>query len=724
MQTLWTRVAQARCSCRCSSCLGTGLARRTTTATGRRAVRVGDAFTAFYSAIFATAAIADLKAKEDRRQQWDRAIEEAKKDLVISELVTSSRQPTSIRKDDAFNALPQASTSLDLDDILQVAAKELDSCGILHRRLSSETTLGGVRRGFGSMHLGPRADAQPSALSYTNWKISTLECSVAKLVVRMLLHASLVARHQRTQAGSLNESSRRRCELMLNLKEMRKRLSFMIAASKDPLCPQYPSYSADEQVPSVAEGRAMHNTLRQIFDDHSHNGLRLEQMVTGICYNLLKSNTPPNEDTYNILLINLCRLRQNELVTLVLDSFFESRVTPSPVTITAILKFYTSTHDAVGFQKFVRLMRGEDGGLGSANRRSNLLARESPLLLHHKNHKHHYGMVINKAPLNVEVFGALINGFLKLMGLRQAIYWYRLMVQQGWPANHRVLTSLLRGCVTQRNWETGLTIWTKLTSFCATSRGWGKYDETGQPDGRAYYYMLKLCQLCKKGDLFQTLYCEALEQGFPSQNTQVVGPSGIAKFLRIKSDNGYIVLDDDQAAWQRKRPRQMVMFSVQSQLDLLGTAAHSLALETITPGSLQLVHRRMMNVPRTSDVSQAVLEHLDYVLDIEARRVQQWLEDVCRMLPGRKTRLRMHVSHLHKGTKTEGHSVVEHVPDKVNQSDISEEWTLSSDRASEKQQIETLSPRQKLFSTMSGPSIYTPALSLEPSPPVIRAERS
>src|SRR5450432_2622353 len=79
MQVIWSRVAQTS-SCRCNACLhsATKLARRTTTAASKRQLKASDVFTLCYSAMFATAAVVDAKRKDERRKQWDRAIEEAK----------------------------------------------------------------------------------------------------------------------------------------------------------------------------------------------------------------------------------------------------------------------------------------------------------------------------------------------------------------------------------------------------------------------------------------------------------------------------------------------------------------------------------------------------------------------------------------------------------------------------------------------------------------------
>lgn len=84
MQTLWTRVAQVRGSCRCPQCLhvAQGVARGAGTARAN-AIRpkYWTSSTLWYSGIFAAAATFDAGAKVQRREQWDQAIAEVKQEL-------------------------------------------------------------------------------------------------------------------------------------------------------------------------------------------------------------------------------------------------------------------------------------------------------------------------------------------------------------------------------------------------------------------------------------------------------------------------------------------------------------------------------------------------------------------------------------------------------------------------------------------------------------------
>ena len=83
MQTLWSRSLQVRSTCRCPSCQSplTAVARRVNTAPVRRGLRSSDLFIFYYSSIIATAAFADAKWKERKREALDNVISAAKEEL-------------------------------------------------------------------------------------------------------------------------------------------------------------------------------------------------------------------------------------------------------------------------------------------------------------------------------------------------------------------------------------------------------------------------------------------------------------------------------------------------------------------------------------------------------------------------------------------------------------------------------------------------------------------
>ena len=83
MQTIWTRIAQFGGSCRCPQCMSTvsGVSRRATIGASKRAPRYPTSSTLWYSGIFAAAATFDAGAKKRRRAQWDKAIEDVRREL-------------------------------------------------------------------------------------------------------------------------------------------------------------------------------------------------------------------------------------------------------------------------------------------------------------------------------------------------------------------------------------------------------------------------------------------------------------------------------------------------------------------------------------------------------------------------------------------------------------------------------------------------------------------
>ncbi|KAI9828137.1 MAG: hypothetical protein M1832_003664 [Thelocarpon impressellum] len=283
---------------------------------------------------------------------------------------------------------------------------------------------------------------------------------------------------------------------------MQDRLTSMTMLPEHGGSPDYPAYSSGAE-PSTAELNDLNEAIYRQFKHHRENGLDFELMIAKICYNLLVSTTPPNADTYNILINHLRRLKENTLVRCVLDSYFESRVTPNEVTISSILKFYTVSRDASGFHRFLRLMKGYDGGLGRAKRRTNLETCNSRALEDWRNYRCDGGMVIKKAPRNKEVYGALIHGALIFSGMHTAMDFLWEMIEDGLQANLKLLTSMLQACARTQDWESGQAIWEEMR---------GLHPEHDSLDGRAYFWMLRLCRACGKEDAFQTIYKQAAKR--------------------------------------------------------------------------------------------------------------------------------------------------------------------------------------------------------------------
>lgn len=536
MQTLWSRAAQSRCTCRCSSCLSsaTALARRTTTATGRRRLKFGDAFTLFYSSIFATAAVADAKVKDDRRKEWDRAIVEAKKKLKELDQRDSNRGQLKEGLDEQALRAPKKGR-LEWHEILKLRPEDLDDrwsssqMGLkilppdIRKQLSQsqidqiltsnqllKTLMAGwsvhttQRRAVREAHYPPQSvevDASsrpPRQLSLK--KLRTLELSVAKLVLRFLSVGPIrehTTEHQKgqDQLGTLGEREPTdRADLQLKIHNLEGHLR-RVRRDQEPTgrdalgWPVRPAFSTNH--PSSSEQERLNNALRIILraQDRAKN---LGSMVEDICRELLLSTAPPNVDTYNLLIVYLTRLRQNKMVNLVLDSFNESHIRPNEATVSAVLKFYTVSRNKKMFEEYVSKMHGHGGGLALARPDIEITDAGQERLVQKG------GKTVQKAPMNQHVFGALIHGTLKFFGIKTAMKVYLQMTEAGWEPNAVILTSILRDCHLRRAWEDGQAVWQRIR------------DVSGKISDRAYLWMLQLCRVCKRQQVYEEIKQELI----------------------------------------------------------------------------------------------------------------------------------------------------------------------------------------------------------------------
>ena len=87
MQSLWSRAAQFKSTCRCPSCLITrkhGLSRTTTTdATQLTRLRYGNRFAFYSSSILASAAFVDSYNKDKKQEELSQQIAEARRELIV-----------------------------------------------------------------------------------------------------------------------------------------------------------------------------------------------------------------------------------------------------------------------------------------------------------------------------------------------------------------------------------------------------------------------------------------------------------------------------------------------------------------------------------------------------------------------------------------------------------------------------------------------------------------
>jgi hypothetical protein len=473
MQVLWSR-AQARAACRCGSCLHAAIARRTTTAAGRRRLKVSDLFTACYSTILATAAFADAKVKEDRRKEWDRVIEEAKAGIppnepeyvegTQSQPITDSLGPTksSDGKPNAQNSLSKPTWGRNgwtAPPRIQETALE-SKLRILNSKLKE-------------VSISPESVAEQEAVKITSpdididnqwveedWDrelqpreprrqlhLRKMEEMIAKLVDRLLRQTSIYSVESSAAPGPN--------DIREQMNEMAQRIGMLRTGFT-----RLPTYSWDD-MESVQEQRsALHRSLTALCYRTDPSKPSIDLMLAKVCYNLLISTAPPSIFTYNTLLREFNRLRQPNLTEIVIDSYFyESKLKLTRTTGRLILDHYRIKKDPHGFSAVSKRMGGHDKSMRIKRRHVDVLWMHKVKEWAMTNKViHREAFLYQKMPREAAIFDSLICGSLEMKRVRCAIRYVRAAFRDGWEVTSETLCKVIKSCLAEFDRLAGISL--------------------------------------------------------------------------------------------------------------------------------------------------------------------------------------------------------------------------------------------------------------------------
>lgn len=555
MQTIWNRVAQSRCTCNCSSCLSSAatIARRSTTAAAGRRLRFSDVFTVFYSSMLATAAVADSKRKDARREAWDKAIAQAKDELKGLES-QQQRRLAALSITPSEEHINTETKGEHWSDVFQWAAqqkKERKALGFddwkgvpLH--VLQELSTSEIKQALNDSRISSRmrGESGPSAWNTESHsrplspkKLKTLEWSVAKMTLRLMSQISKDGLTTRDEPESVEDTLAQplrweKQDLSLAISRIDERLSELrkySQTSKIPESlesPQYPRYTACT-VNDTNEPTLLNRTLHSILNAREQKGGSQNSMLAKVCYNLLMSTTPPNVHTYNMLLVKFCHWEQQGLVSALITSMRESHIRPNEVTHSTTLKFFTLVENRSAFAKYVRLMEGLDRALAIAHPKTKRISITEGRYRFPEDHTNSVAQfargkdgapipidcnadtdrlfrqtkITEKARMNYVVYGALIHGALQFWGKERAMQFYRAMISEGWKPNLTILTSILRHCCYKQDWPSGFAVWQEIQKlYCDASE-------------RAYLWMLRLCRRCQRQNAFEEVLSDGTCRG-------------------------------------------------------------------------------------------------------------------------------------------------------------------------------------------------------------------
>ena len=560
MQGLWARAAQVRSTCRCPFCVPPNglVSRQSRPVLAKHRITRGDFFLFFSSTIAFEATVLDTVRKDNKLKEWERIIAEERKKVAtveadhsrrVDELVKNAEQrskrntvqPTELpqqRRPQVFyrnEHLPhlfsqRVSPNLYLDwtwkgvftwaakcDKLRKSAGFQDWKGVplsFLLRMSPEDS----DRLFNEKILLNRFYGGPDCaglIATKTWGISTkklrmLEWSVLKMTLRLLSehrtsnHFPVQTTHQlqNEQALALESESmvnsvtcdlkiQEAEEMVKKADEYRHDSSFWNTIPR----PQLPSYEWKGENHDREIGN-LNNNIYQILRRFKTRE-DLGSALTQIAQDLLTTTTPPNIHVYNLILVRLCQLREDKLVWILLDSIEEAKLRPNEITHATLLRFFAMTDDLKSFSSYTKRMKGLSGGLALVDEHEiDPLTRIQFHVFEKQRRK-----IAVVARMNEEVYSALIVGVLRFWGVKDAMYWFRAMINDGWRPTHEIMVNILRSCCLEKTWEGGVAVWEAF------------HAEQLKITPVAYTWMLRLCRSCKKERAFDIVLSDAVQQG-------------------------------------------------------------------------------------------------------------------------------------------------------------------------------------------------------------------
>jgi hypothetical protein len=477
MQVIWSRVAQTR-SCACTLCLHstTTIARRTTTAAGKRRLKFNDVFTACYSAMFATAALVDLKYKEDRRNQWDKAIEEAKRGSHGAITVNSTSAPESTVQDVdldyveskksikfSTSLLPDTRESGLASSAALSAAKDFLnwSSDIARQETHLEEDLKVLDR-----HVQETVfDEDASTIDLLDNGIITSSNDKCNFAARLPTKAIHLRRMEQMVARLVSE-------LLLNLQSSPVNETGVSSSAdvddchnkqmNNIICNIASMRTRGTQLPSYSTHKEAHNganyAISRILSPLNPDPGMIDLMVAKICYNLLLSAAPPSIATYTLMIHHFTRVKQHRLAQVVINSFlYDSKFRPNENTIAAILDHYAAIGDRDGFASMVRRMRGGEGNFRIRRRHVSELVDPVVQSLAVSGNVAVIGEELHWRVRRTEkIFNSLVRGSLQLHSVTRAVEHFISALREGCRVATDVFIKLTEACLDSQN--TGIAV--------------------------------------------------------------------------------------------------------------------------------------------------------------------------------------------------------------------------------------------------------------------------
>ncbi|KAF2861822.1 hypothetical protein K470DRAFT_269633 [Piedraia hortae CBS 480.64] len=511
MQSLWALVTQRSSGlyrCQCPQCFRTP----------SRSVRWPRAISAsrlWYSSIFAVAATCDVVAKKQREDQWDRAIEQLKKEL--KEDFTDDLKSDG----DAIEISWLANTGLPLN---------LDNLPPQSIYASPMT----------------RRKAEGKAWSRKKTEVNMLWADVLQL---KLFLAILLGNGGSWEGVVLPKTipSDYKATMMRSEEELKKRIKTKKYDARrimdfDATLSDWrrtggdvalSDYRRDGCFEYHQDAKDLNRSLQSLFQQFEVSKVPSSALLSQIAYNMHVSPTPMDVHTWNTLLIGLHHAGNPVLVESVIKCLRMSHCRPNEVTNIAVLNHFTKTGNARAFTHWLGRIRGSGSGLMLARSDVKVTEASQGRLKVKRN-----GKVLQLPYPTPNVFHAIIKGVLKFSGFESALSLCEEMGREGWGLSALGMIPLLKDCARRGDWSSGLAVWQQMQALKA---------QGGHVIGvDAHAAMLRLCVKAGKGGWFSQVWHEMHKLKAGKLWDDVGGPEDLLEILSDASHQPGRLDNDDR----------------------------------------------------------------------------------------------------------------------------------------------------------------------------------
>ena len=369
MQSVFSRAAQAHvCNCRPCVQAANTIIRRSATATTRRKATATEVFTACYTTILGTAAVADAHYKKKRRDDLDRRLDEAKNGLARLTDKSAARNVSGV---DGLIHTPQLAIpeySMGLLEAIKSICNQGARLAIFQDRISHRLDLltnthktfaqGEVIRlkcilpsmtgvlDFGLVETALKLEEEQSLQIDSQHRVPPTSSHAPELEkMSDQLVDALITEVYRQDHPNDPEAMRRALESLDSVWTA-------IRLLRSDGYPRYIQPGKDVE-PTQEARKELYRLNRDIFS--AWDPSRAKFLVGKLSFNILKPPIPPTIHTYNALILGFTRVEQHTLAQIVIDSMLDkSTFHPTAQTIVCVLHHYRLTDNIFGFYDVIR----------------------------------------------------------------------------------------------------------------------------------------------------------------------------------------------------------------------------------------------------------------------------------------------------------------------------------------------------------------------------------